>query len=370
MLIENYKFVSKKIKDLSVKVYKGKSHNYTDLIVYDGDNSINYITRTEQNNGVRCRVLNDNLSHIELGNAITIGDTTATVFYQKEKFIVGEHIVILRADWINEYTGAFLAVQLQKESFRYPPFARAFIKDRIMETKILVPVDDNDKINFGLMEKYIKDLNINEKNVISEIPDYFLNEGYKKACWYLDNIDKQLFENKYAKSFNSTKLTLNDRKWKEYKLSDYFEPMQSKGDIKLNEITFGEIPLISAVNGNNGIGAYIAFGDGVAQLFKKNCLTADMFGHVFYQPQDFYAVSHGRVNILRPKVKLNVFQGLFISKILEHQFNIKNSYSRMLTKKLLNECTLILPVDAETNTPDWQFMESYIKSLQFSCNIE
>lgn len=368
MLIENYTFVSKKLKDLSVNVYKGKSYNSSALTQYDGIDSINYITRTEKNNGVKYRVLNDNLTEIEAGNAITIGDTTATVFYQKEQFVVGEHIVILRADWINEYTGEFVAIQLQKESFRYPAFARAFIKDCILETKILVPVDENNNISFKLMEKYIKDLNINEQNILNEIPDYFLEEGYSKACWYLENINKKEFENKYSNPFYKQKVLLKDKLWKEFDLVDFFVPELSKGDIKINESIEGEIPLISAINGNNGICGHIAFGDGKAQLFQEGCLTADMFGHVYYQPQKFYSVSHGRVNVLIPKINLNKYQSLFIAKVLEYQFLIRNSYSRMLNKTLLKKCKILLPIK-DDGTPDWNTMENFIKSLPFSCNI-
>ena len=153
-----------------------------------------------------------------------------------------------------------------------------------------------------------------------------------------------------------------------FKLIDFFIPVQSKGDIKTSEVVEGDIPLVSAVKGNNGIALYILTGDGVAEMFSAGCLTADMFGHVFYQPNNFYAVSHGRVNILIPQFEINKYIGIFISIILEYQFKIRNSYSRMLTKELLEKCIIKLPVDNIGN-PDWKFMEEYIKSQPFSCNI-
>ena len=187
----------------------------------------------------------------------------------------------------------------------------------------------------------------------------------------MDNIKPDDFEIKYAGAKKLDKLSLNDRIWKEFSLHEFFTPVQSKGDIKTNEIIAGDIPLISAVKGSNGVGAFIAFGDGKAELFKKGCLTADMFGHVFYQPKEFYSVSHGRVNILIPLVNFNIYQSLFIAKVLEHQFNIRNSYSRMLTKTMLEKCKVSLPiVNEEDRTPDWKFMENYIKSLSFSQNID
>lgn len=359
---------SQKIKDLDIKVYKGKSYNSSNLIVSDDLESVNYITRTEKNNGIKAKVFADGLDFVEDGNAITIGDTTASIFYQKEKFVVGEHIVILRADWFNEKIGNFIVTQLRKEKFRYPVFARAFIKDLIEDTEILLPINEDCSINTKEIENFVDNFDITSENILTKIPDYFLNEGYNKACWYLENINKNEFEDKYAGVNCEQKISLNDREWREYDLTNFFTPTQSKGDIKINEIVSGDIPLISAVKGNNGIATFVAVGDGKAQLFSKGCLTADMFGHVFYQPKDFYCVSHGRVNVLVPLIDLNVYQSIFVAKVLEYQFNIRNSYSRMLTKDLLKKCKISLPVIG--NEPDWNFMESYIKSLKFSKNIE
>lgn len=363
----NNTWKTRKIRDLNINIYKGKSYNSSDLIVSDDFGSINYITRTEKNNGIKDKVLAEGLSFIEEGNAITIGDTTASIFYQKERFVVGEHIVILRANWFNEEIGEFIATQLRKEKFRYPVFARAFIKDLIDETEILLPINQDGNIDTQEIVTFIKNFNITPENILNKIPDYFLNDGYNKACWYLENIDKDEFERKYAGVHSPKSIGLNDREWKEFSLTKFFTPIQSKGDIKINEIIPGDIPLISAVKTNNGVAAFIASGDGKAQLFKSGYLTADMFGHVYYQPKDFYSVSHGRVNILIPLIDLNVYQGIFIAKVLDYQFNIRNSYSRMLTNELLKKCKISLPV--LNNIPDWEFMENYIKSLKFSKSI-
>ena len=356
------------IEKLGIRVYKGKSYNSSSLTVSDDETSINYITRTEKNNGVKCRVADEDFDGVEDGNAIIIGDTTATVFYQKERFIVGEHIVILRADWFDENICQFITLQLRRESFRYPAFGRAFTKDLVLETSILMPFLENGDIDVGAITKYMEDFNINSSNVVSDVPDYFLNEGYTKACWYLDNINQTDFESKYAGIKNKSSITLKDRNWLDFALTDFFDVSQSKGDIKLSEIVDGDIPLVSASKVNNGIVAYILEGDGIAEQFKGNCLTADMFGHVFYQPKNFYSVSHGRVNMLTPKVSMNKYVLIFISELLNFQFGIRNSYSRMLTLEMLDKCIIRLPVNNE-GEPDWCFMEEYIQSRPFSCNI-
>ena len=84
----------------------------------------------------------DGLDNIEEGNALTIGDTTATIFYQKERFITGDHMVIIRADWLNEKTALFVLSVLAKEKYKYS-YGRAFIIDKIKDTILLLPIVDN-----------------------------------------------------------------------------------------------------------------------------------------------------------------------------------------------------------------------------------
>ena len=108
--------------DLISDVYKAKAINKDDLSeAFEPDNYIRYITRTGDNNGcemlaIRSEVL-PNL--IEKGNAISIGDTTATCFYQDKSFITGDHMVVVRADtWLNKYTGLFIVAILQGEQYK------------------------------------------------------------------------------------------------------------------------------------------------------------------------------------------------------------------------------------------------------------
>ena len=68
---------------------------------------------------------------LEKANAITIGDTTATIFFQEHDFITGPHIIVVRADWLNVYTATFIISLLNMEKYRYPVFGRAFTKDLI-----------------------------------------------------------------------------------------------------------------------------------------------------------------------------------------------------------------------------------------------
>ena len=147
--------------DLISDIYKAKAINKDDLSeAFEPDNYIRYITRTGDNNGcemlaIRSEVL-PNL--IEEGNAISIGDTTATCFYQGESFITGDHMVVVRADtWLNKYTGLFVVAILQGEQYKYS-YGRAFLMDRIKETIIKLPAVADGNPDWQFMENYIKSL--------------------------------------------------------------------------------------------------------------------------------------------------------------------------------------------------------------------
>ena len=75
---------------------------------------------------------------IEKRNAITIGDTTATCFYQDEQFITGDHMIVIRADWLNKYTAMFILTFLKNEQFKYS-YGRAYLMDRVKETIVKLP---------------------------------------------------------------------------------------------------------------------------------------------------------------------------------------------------------------------------------------
>lgn len=147
-----------RIGDIITDIHNGKSYNASDLVVSDSDDYVSYITRTDENNGVSMCVLTQEYPGLEKSGAITIGDTTSTIFYQETDFITGPHIIVVRADWLNVYTANFLIALLNMEKFRYPVFGRAFLKDLIIETEVMLPIDDNGNPDYTFMEEYIKSL--------------------------------------------------------------------------------------------------------------------------------------------------------------------------------------------------------------------
>lgn len=168
-LKKNFKFNTQnwkkfKLKELFDKIYKAKSHVKSELSYSDffRKGLIPFITRTENNNGNDCYISREEVAEIEAGNAIIIGDTTSTIFYQKDSFATGDHIIVCRAKWINEYTALFFKTVLEKERYKYS-YGRAFKMELVKNTVIKLPVDKNGKLDINFMESYIKSLPYGDK---------------------------------------------------------------------------------------------------------------------------------------------------------------------------------------------------------------
>lgn len=156
---------------------------------------------------------------------------------------------------------------------------------------------------------------------------------------------------------------INTNSWEEFKLIDIFDLTLSKGDNQPNKLNDGDIPLISSGSFNNGVSKYIDNGDGISEIFEGNSLTIDMFGQPFYQEQNFFAVSHGRINILKPKFINNKYISLFIVSVFRKKFFYKYGFNSMCSQSKLKNESILLPV-CDNKKPDWQYMEDYMRQIE------
>lgn len=154
---------------------------------------------------------------------------------------------------------------------------------------------------------------------------------------------------------------LDTSAWRAFRIEELFEIELAKGDIQPKQIDEGDVPLVSAGNEDNGVAAMInVFGDGISEIFPRGCITVSMFGKTFYQSEPFYAVSHGRVNILRPLLSFSDLAGLFIAGCFNRQFCDKFGYAAMCTRTRLQKETVTLPVTMSGDL-DLSFMERYMQ---------
>lgn len=275
------------------------------------------------------------------------------VSFQIHGCVVGDSAKILLLNKDNPTTENYIFIQavLTANRFKYA-YGRKVTEEKYMSDTIKLPIQHNPDGT-----PYIDpDCTYSDNGYV---PDWQSMEDYIKSLHYKPLTTKN-------KSSQTPDLNISD--WKEFIISDYFNVYISSGDLKIEDCKHGSIPLISSGSANNGVVGYIDInGDGKAKIFKSNCITVDMFNNAFYQDEDFYAVSHGRVNVLSPKFKCNLYIGLFICNIIQKE-QFKYSYGRAVYSSEIARMLIKLPVTA-VNQPDWEFMENYIKSLPYGDRI-
>ena len=325
-----------RLGDLFSEMYKAEAHVKGELECYDVplDNTIRFVSRTEMNNGCDCYVLNNGLSGIEKANAIAIGDTTATCFYQGEDFVCGDHMVICRADWINLHTALFIISILKQEKYKYS-YGRAFKMELISNTMLKLPVAADNTPDWGYMESYIKSLN-----------------------------HKPLATANRGGGYGSH--TLGVETWKDFCLGDYFEIKKGKR-LTSDEQTEGSTPYIGAIDSNNGIANYI----GQDAIHAGNTISLSYNGSVgeaFYQPEPFWATDDVNVLYFREEngVAFNKYIALFVCAVLRQE-KYRYSYGRKWVLESMKSTVIKLP--EKSGKPNWSYMEDYMKSLPYGDRI-
>ena len=317
--------------------------------------SIPLISSGEGNNGVVKYISKEGDGKAEMfpDNTITLDMFCHANYQDKEYFAVGHgrvNVLIPKFN-INSYVGLFICSLINREKYRFS-YGRAVYSTVAEKIKIKLPVTPAGTPDWKFMEDFVKD------QIIPQLP--------KKA--------QKVWLQKYDTTPQKHEdMKLNTQEWKYYTIGDLFRVELTKGDIKADEVDSGDIPLISSGEGNNGVVKYISKeGDGKAEMFPDNTITLDMFCHANYQGLPYYAVGHGRVNILFPKFDLNKYIGIFICTLINREM-YRFSYGRAVYSTVAEKMRIKLPAlqdDKGNWHPNWQFMENYIKSMPFSRNIE
>ena len=326
-----------RLGDLFSEMYKAEAHVKSDLECYDTpkENTLRFISRTEMDNGCDCYVVNNDITGIEEGNAIAIGDTTATCFYQSERFVCGDHMVICRADWLNLYTALFIVSILKQEKYKYS-YGRAFKMDLISGTIIKLPTTTNKDPDWNFMTQYIKSLNYKPLSTANCERNRVFSTGF----------------------------------WKPFKVSEIFKMRNGVGITKEEiECNQGDFIAVQSGEENNACIGKIDKDYCIRMGYTytdEPCLTvarSGSAGFVSYQPFGCVVGDSAKILSLKDNEHKNAFVFLFLKTILMAN-KYKYTYGRKVTEdKYLSEI-IMLPA-TEDNKPDYVFMENYIKSLPY-----
>ena len=287
-------------------------------------NAINFVSRTSQNNGVSAIV--EKIAGLEPLPAGTLtvagGGSVLETFLQPKPYYSGRDLYYLTPKIkMTDIEKLYYCTCIRANKYRY---------------------------NYGRQaNKTLKDILVPS---LDEIP----NE--------IKNIRMPDYSNMNS-SINNNKIFLDTTNWASFRYAYLFDIKKGKRVTKLDLIP-GTTPFLSAIDKNNGIREYA----GLIAMHKGNTIAVNYNGSVgeaFYQEQPFWASDD--INVLYPKFILNKYLAMFFVTIIRNE-KYRFNYGRKWHKERMEESIMKLPVKSD-RTPDFDFMENYIKSLQYSVSV-
>lgn len=337
----------KKLNEL-FDLHYGVNLELINLNVCDKNNKnyVNFVSRISKNNGVAALV--EKLAGVQANPAgsisVSAGGSVAEAFLQKEEYYSGRDVYYLQERTpMTDLQKLFycMCIRANKYKYNYGRQANRTLGD------ILVP--DLNEISNEFMQM--------------QIPDY-------------SSMDDKAIMNE---------MDFDVKKWKPFRYDKVFDIKKGYYNKKPEHTTPGDIPFIGAIDHNNGVSELYSLEDislyhkdGSTnsddlnkKLFEGNCITVSndgSVGYAFYQEKPF-TCSHS-VNPLylkENKDRLNPYIAMFLISLIEKE-RFRWCYGRKWRPKRMPSSLINLPVNNE-GTPDWDYIEKFIKSMPYSKSI-
>ncbi len=155
-------------------------------------------------------------------------------------------------------------------------------------------------------------------------------------------------------------LNLHDRAWKEFYIKDIFSISPGKRLTK-SDMIVGNKPFIGATDSNNGVTAFVS-NTNISE--DRNILGVNYNGSVvesFYHP--YLCLFSDDVKRFKLKdISATKYHYLFFKTIILQQ-KCKYAYGYKFNEQRMQKQIILLPV-TDSGTPDYDFMERYIKERE------
>lgn len=284
-------------------------------------NGVNFISRTEKNNGISAYIEKEAINPFPPKTiTVAVGGSVLSTFLQTQSYYTGFHIQVLFPKCnMTDHELLFYVFCIRKNKYRY---------------------------NYGRQaNKTLKDILIPEK-----IP----------KDWEHINIEK-LKPN--SEPLIGKKIGLDIKNWGYFNLKNLFKITGSKTTplLELEEYGNGKYPFVTTQATNNGVEGFYDY-----HTEEGNVLVIDsaVIGYCSYQPFDFSASDH--VEKLIPKFEMDKYTGMFLTTVLNKE-QYRYNYGRKASQSRLKRRSIKLPT--KNDSPDWNFMREYVKSLPYSANL-
>jgi hypothetical protein len=301
----------------------GSQLDLNKCILCEKNEGYNFVNRSEKNCGVSARILEEENKKAFPAGLITVamGGKILSSFVQQEPFYTGQNVKVLKPKKeMPDLMKLYYCYCIELNRFRFSTFGREanYSFDSILVPDIDESPKDIDKIS---------------------ISDYEFNR----------------------ESVTNKKYELNTDNWKWFRYYEIFDIKKGKRLTKADMIE-GNINFIGASKYSNGLTAKISNNE---HIHPANTITLSYngsIGEAFYQAEPFWATDD--INVLYPKFKINSYIAMFLCTLLPIE-KYRFGFGRKWDKEMMEETEIKLPPKPD-GTPDWQFMEDYIKSLPYS----
>lgn len=305
------------------------------------DSTVAFVGRTAKNNGVVANV--EALKGVRPYPAgfitVNLGGAILESFVQINPFYTAQNIVVLEPKRpMDDRERVYYCLAIKANKFRYGAFGREAnrtIKDLLVPAEMLA--------------------------AFARVPTPRISRAAASA----------------------KRLPLNTSSWQWFEYQDIFGIHGGYYNKKPEECTPdtpGSIPFIGATEYDNGITSWHTIEaieetskdgsernhDISKKIFPGNCITISNDGSVgcaFYQPRPF-TCSHSVNPVYLKNYELNPYIALFLCTVIGLE-KFRWAYGRKWRPIRMPTSKIRLPVTPK-GTPDWQYMEDYIRGLPYS----
>lgn len=279
---------------------------------------------------------------ISKGECLTVARSGSSgyVGYQSAQCVVGDSAKLLEPKFdANKERLLFIRALLMVNKAKYA-YSDKVTRENYEKDVILLPVLPDETPDWQYMENYMQQM---ERKVREEI-------------YLIKGLTSELLQPK-----------INIVSWKRFHLYDDNLFTIDSGT-KLDKIKMtNENPSINFVgrtNANNGVTDYIDRIEGITP-YEAGCMTVSLggkfLGSCFIQDKPFYTSQN--VNVLIPKHPMSDYCKHFIATMIfkEGQSHYK-AFQDELNRHMKTDFSILLPTTKD-NTPDWKYMEQYMRNI-------
>ena len=312
-------------KVFSISYGNKRDLNKMTLLPQSNARSVAFVVRTRNNNGVAAYVeqIANVCPYAQGLITVALGGSVLSTFLQPQPFYTAQNVAVLSPlNNMSDQEKMYYCCAISSNKYRYSTCGRE--ANKTLKT-LLVP--DRSEIPTWISE-------------ISSLP--------------YDNI---------SASVNQNAMPLDTSTWKAFRYDRLFRIERGKGPRK-QDLGDGTVPFITSTDTNNGIAGFTNH----VPMHKANSIGVNRNGSVaeaFYHEEPFCSTED--VHVFNANFEMNKYVAMFIITLIRQE-KYRYSYGRKWGMDRMNQSEIKLPVKYD-GTPDFDYMESYVKSLPYSTNV-